>query len=103
MNMSEERIDVVISKDLEDLVPVFMSNRHKELEALKQAVATQDFEQLRHLGHRMKGVGNSYGFERVSSLGKCIEDHAKVEDVTTLGDEIASYEHYLAHLRIRYE
>ena len=55
--MSEERIDVVISKDLEDLVPVFMSNRHKELETLKQAVASQDFEQLRHLGHRMKGVG----------------------------------------------
>ena len=101
--MSDERIDVVISKDLEDLVPVFMSNRHKELETLKQAVASQDFEQLRHLGHRMKGVGNSYGFERVSTLGRCIEDLAKVEDVASLGKEIASYEHYLAHLRIRYE
>ena len=37
-------------------------------------------EQLRQLGHRMKGVGNSYGFEKVSLLGKQIEDGAKVGD-----------------------
>ena len=57
-----------------------MDNRKKELDTLKVALASADFEQLRQLGHRMKGVGNSYGFEHVSTLGKHIEDGARSGD-----------------------
>lgn len=101
--MADETIDVVISKDLEDLIPAFMTNRHKELETLRIAVEGCDFEQLRHLGHRMKGVGNSYGFEKVSALGKSIEDHAKLQDIAALMNEVENYAHYLSHLRVSYE
>ena len=69
-----EPIIVTVAKDLEDLVPTFMKNRGKELETLRTALAAGDFEQLRQIGHRMKGVGNSYGFEKVSLLGQQIED-----------------------------
>ena len=57
-----EPIIVTVAKDLEDLVPTFMKNRAKELDTLRTALAGGDFEQLRQIGHRMKGVGNSYGF-----------------------------------------
>ena len=50
---------VTVAKDLEDLIPVFFRNRQKEVEALRAALTAGDFEQLRQLGHRMKGVGNS--------------------------------------------
>ena len=74
--MTDSAYTVVIAKDLADLVPTFMSNRKKEFETLRTALAAFDFEQLRQLGHRMKGVGNSYGFSRISELGKSIEDGA---------------------------
>jgi HPt (histidine-containing phosphotransfer) domain-containing protein len=70
-------IIVTVAKDLEDLVPTFMKNRGKELETLAHALAAGDFDQMRQLGHRMKGVGNSYGFEKVSQLGKQVEDGAQ--------------------------
>src|ERR671926_396214 len=57
---------VTVARDLEDLIPVFMGNRKKELDTLRVALAAADFEQLRQLGHRMKGVGNSYGFARAA-------------------------------------
>ena len=63
--MSADDYKVIVAKDLEDLIPVFMSNRHKELDSLRVALAAADFEQLRQLGHRMKGVGNSYGFNAI--------------------------------------
>ena len=98
-----EPIVVTVAKDLEDLIPTFMKNRAKELETLRTALAGGDLEQLRQLGHRMKGVGNSYGFEKVSVLGKRLEDGAKAGDRAGLGTIIDDYADYLARVKIVYE
>jgi HPt (histidine-containing phosphotransfer) domain-containing protein len=101
--MNNESFKVVVAKDLEDLIPVFIKNRHKEVDALKTALAAADFDQLRHLGHRMKGVGNSYGFERVSQFGKQVEDGARSGDRAGLQACIAAYGDYLAKVQVSYE
>ncbi|HWA38305.1 MAG TPA: Hpt domain-containing protein [Burkholderiales bacterium] len=101
--MEKEGIVVVVDKEIEDLVPVFMKNRHKEVETLKAALAAADFEQLRQVGHRMKGVGNSYGFERVSLLGRQIEDGARSGDRAGLAARITEYQDYLAKVQVTYE
>lgn len=94
---------VIVDKELEDLIPVFMKNRHKEVETLKAALAAADFEQLRQLGHRMKGVGNSYGFERVSVIGRQVEDGARSGDRAALASRIAEYADYLAKVQVVFE
>lgn len=94
---------VKVAKDLEDLIPVFMKNRAKEVDTLRAAVAAGDFEQLRQLGHRMKGVGNSYGFAHVSTLGKRIEDGAKASDKAALQACVDEYADYLGKVSIVYE
>jgi len=101
--MGEDAYKVTVAKDLEDLIPVFMKNRHKELDALRVALAAADFEQLRQLGHRMKGVGNSYGFAHVSTLGKHIEDGARTGDRASLQATITEYHQYLSKVQIAYE
>ena len=101
--MDDSDYKVVVAKDLEDLIPVFMRNRHKELDALRAALAAADFEQLRQLGHRMKGVGNSYGFAHVSTLGKYIEDGARSGDRAALQAKITEYGEYLSKVQITYE
>jgi HPt (histidine-containing phosphotransfer) domain-containing protein len=101
--MSEGAFVVTVARDLEDLIPTFMKNRRKELDNLKNALAAADFEQLRQLGHRMKGVGVSYGFERISALGKAIEDGARSGDRPMLESSVAQYDDYLARVQIAYE
>ena len=101
--MSDQPIPVTVAKDLEDLIPTFMKNRNKELETLRAALAAGDMEQLRQLGHRMKGVGNSYGFEQISVLGKKVEDGARIKDLSGLNALIAEYTDYLARVKIIYE
>ena len=101
--MSDQKITVTVAKDLEDLIPTFMTNRHKELEVLRSALGAGDMGQLRQLGHRMKGVGNSYGFEQISALGKQIEDSAKSIDLPGIEACIRNYTDYLAHVKIIYE
>jgi HPt (histidine-containing phosphotransfer) domain-containing protein len=101
--IADDEYKVTVAKDLEDLIPTFMKNRHKEVETLRVALASADFEQLRQLGHRMKGVGNSYGFARVSTLGKYIEDGARSGDRAALQATITEYGDYLAKVQIAYE
>ena len=101
--MNENDCKVIVQKDLEDLIPVFMRNRHKELDSLRAALAAADFEQLRQLGHRMKGVGNSYGFTHISTLGKYIEDGARSGDRASLQARVSEYEEYLSKVQITYE
>lgn len=101
--MGEDAYKVKVAKDLEDLIPTFLGNRRKELDALRVALAAADFEQLRQLGHRMRGVGNSYGFEHVSVIGKRIEDGAGSGDKAGLAAQIADYGDYLSKVQITYE
>jgi len=101
--MKENSHKVIVAKDLEDLIPVFLKNRHKEVDTLRVALASADFEQLRQLGHRMKGVGNSYGFEHVSVIGKQIEDGARSGDRAGLEASITGYADYLSKVEVAYE
>jgi len=101
--MTETNLTVTIAKDLEDLIPVFMTNRHKEVETLRGALAASDFEQLKQLGHRMKGVGRSYGFITVSDLGKRVEDAAAKSDRAEIDRCIAEYADYLSKVKVAYE
>ena len=99
--MAEINYTAVVAKDLEDLIPVFIKNRAKEVESLRTALGAGD--QLKQLGHRMKGVGNSYGFAPISDFGKTIEDSAKTGDNAAVATCIAAYADYLAKVKIVYE
>jgi len=101
--MSQDSHTVKVAKDLEDLIPVFMKNRTKEVDSLRSALSSDDFEQLRQLGHRMKGVGNSYGFAFVSMVGKRVEDAARVPDKAALQACVDEYADYLTKVNIVYE
>lgn len=101
--MTAPELTVTIAKDLADLIPVFMKNRQKELETLRSALAEEDFEQLRQLGHRMKGVGHSYGFAQVSEIGQRIENGARDSDHDAIDACISEYADYLSRVQVIYE
>jgi len=101
--MANTNLTVTVAKDLADLIPVFFKNRHKELESLRNGLTGADFEALRHLGHRMKGVGNSYGFAAVSEIGKRIEDAARNSDRNAIDACIGEYADYLSKVQVVYE
>ncbi|HZM36140.1 MAG TPA: Hpt domain-containing protein [Burkholderiales bacterium] len=101
--MNDGAWKVTIAKDLEDLIPTFLRNRNKELDTLRAALSAADFEQLRQLGHRMKGVGISYGFDQVSAIGKSIEEGARRGDRASLEASVKQYGDYLAKVQVTYE
>ena len=101
--MPEPSETVVVPRELESLIPQYFANRGRELEALRAALAAADFAQLREIGHRMKGVGASYGFARISAFGTQIEAGARSLNRAAVADLIEAYADHLRSVRIVYE
>jgi HPt (histidine-containing phosphotransfer) domain-containing protein len=101
--MAEEAYTVTLARDFQDLIPEFIENRRRELEELRGALAASRYERLSELGHRMRGIGTSYGFDRVSILGGQIEDQARIADREGLAACIAEYAEYLERVKVVYE
>jgi HPt (histidine-containing phosphotransfer) domain-containing protein len=68
-----EKIVVRLDPDLEPLVPRFLENRRKDVTAIQAALQREDFEEIRLLGHRMRGDGGGYGFHAISEIGTALE------------------------------
>ena len=102
VRQSLDKYQALVSRRLLDLVPAFLRNRWNEVESLRQALAKGDFEQLRQLAHRMRGVGGSYGFDYVTTLGQQIEQCARNGDAQALAKLVGDYADYLTNVRIEY-
>lgn len=100
--VSTEPIVVVVDRDLEDLIPLFLTQRKNDLGKLSQALGEGDFESMRRVGHAMNGAGASYGFPYVSELGLQIESAARDGDLDRLGALSRALKDYLARLVVKY-
>jgi len=100
--MSDEKIIVQVDPDLEDLIPGFLENRSLEVEKLRAELDKNDFENIRSIGHSIKGVGGGYGFELMSELGANIETAAKENNTDAIQENINRLDDYLKNIVVEY-
>ena len=99
---SPNRLIVRIDRDFEDIAPIFLANRHKDVQTLHQALSDADFATIQMLGHRMKGDGGGYGFHRISEIGAAMEQAAEQQDNPACGEQLAQLEEFLARVEVVY-
>ena len=102
-SMTQSQEIVHVDASFEPLLPRFMANRKKEIVTMRQALTANDLETVRSLAHGMKGVGGSYGFDRVTALAATIEQAAKSADATSITEQLHSLESYLNDIQITYD
>jgi len=90
-----DRITVEVEADLEDLVPVFLDNRRKDVARLEALLEADDYTEIRKIGHSLKGVGGGYGFDPITDLGAEIETAALAGDAATIRQARARLADYL--------
>ncbi len=96
------RLTMEISRDLESIVPIFLDNRRKDVRTLRDALAMQDFRTVQTLGHRMKGDGGGFGFDRISEIGAAMERAGKLQDRLTIEQHIVQLEDFLKRVTVVY-
>ena len=96
------KFTVVIDPDLEEITPRYMEIRRDELAKLEQAVSSSDHEAVRILGHKLKGTGASYGFDKLTRLGMAIEISGQKKDFAAASSLAAEVRSYLENVEIVY-
>ena len=99
---STKKITVYVDPDLKELVPRFLVNRRKDTAALDAAMAHNDLNTVRLLGHRMKGDGGGFGFEEISRIGEALEQAAIREDRAVIRQQTAALAEFLSLVDVVY-
>jgi HPt (histidine-containing phosphotransfer) domain-containing protein len=99
---SNDHVTVEISRDLEEIVPIFLGNRAHDLRTLRDALTRQDFGTIQTLGHRLKGDGGGYGFDRITEIGATMEQAATQQDSSLIEHEILQLQDFLKRVRVVY-
>ncbi|SDM29131.1 Hpt domain-containing protein [Halarsenatibacter silvermanii] len=102
-NEEVEKNIVHVDEDLKELIPMFLENRRQNIEDLQKLLAEKNYEEIEKLGHKIKGSGGGYGFDRVTELGRDIEEAAAAEDHSSLQKSIEELAEYMEGVEIVYE
>ena len=97
-----EKLIIQVDRELEDLMPLFMDTRKRDLDGLAKGLTSNDFAALRVIGHGMKGSGGAFGFQLVTDIGDIIEASALKNDAATIEQQLAVLRDYLARVEVQY-
>ena len=94
------KIQVRPAPGFEEAVPRFLQNRQADVMVIAVALEKDDFEQIRILGHNMKGTGEGYGFPEITVLGRLIEKEASARQADGVRLQIAALSQYLSRVEV---
>ncbi|HHT9136727.1 MAG TPA: Hpt domain-containing protein [Candidatus Wunengus sp. YC60] len=103
MTYDKEKIVVHIDPDLKNLIPGFLQHKRDDIKTILEALAKNDYETVRVLGHSMKGAGAGYGFDAISTIGLSIEQAAKGKNSLEIQKQVDKLTTYLGCVEIIYE
>lgn len=65
---------------LAGLLPAFLERRAEDARLLEAALDARDYAAIAGIGHRLKGLGSTYGFDEISQAGRAFEAAAGARD-----------------------
>lgn len=94
------KYSVHVDRDIIDLVPTFLENRRADLARFLELGERQRFDEIRRLGHSMKGTGGAYGFDFLTMLGERFESAARRHDIAQVTNLCVELEDYLSRVQV---
>jgi len=82
------------------LMVQYLGRREADLQSLRSALASEDFDSIRIKGHNLYGSGSAYGLDRISELGADLERAAKKHDGDHIGQLIDTLETFIRSVRV---
>ena len=91
-----------VEEDLAALIPGFLQNRKNDIAELQACLAANDYKKIQRIGHTLKGVCGSYGFDLMGAYGSKIEQAAVKMDQESIQVYLSKMTIYLERVQVIY-
>jgi signal transduction histidine kinase/CheY-like chemotaxis protein len=93
-------IRVTVPEFIRELAPEFLRRQRLGMLSVAIALKSGEFDSIQSFAHNMKGCGKSFGFPRLTDLGRDIESAAREHDSAALQAQIEELREYLTAVDI---
>jgi len=83
-----------------ELLPGYVQRRHVEIVKLKELLEQQNYEQIRIVGHNLKGSGELYGLPKIGVFGSDMEKAALSSDSKRIAEVLIEMQAFIDQLDI---
>jgi len=94
------KIRITPPEGIEGLVPNYLANVRRDMDAILAAVDSRDCMVARRLGHQFKGSGEGYGIPEITRAGAALELAALATNENEIRSQILSLATYLDRIEI---
>ncbi len=95
-----ERIRLSVEPGLKELVPGYLANRRKDLEAIGRALNSGNLEAIRVVGHNIRCFSRVYGFEQLTALGEELQQAAVEQSTLRIAHAQNQLADYLSRIEV---
>lgn len=81
-------------------IPKFLANRRDDVRSLVEAAQNGALDVAYRIGHNLKGIGSSYGFDPISDIGRRVEAASRANDLDGLRRAALDLATYLDQVRV---
>jgi HPt (histidine-containing phosphotransfer) domain-containing protein len=92
---------VRVDPRIADLAEKFLLETRRDAAQVRRALENRDLDQLRLLGHTLRGSASSFGLDYLARLGGLLEHAARNEDVDAAARVAALVAAHLASVELR--
>ncbi len=82
------------------LLPAFLARRVKDLALIDEELPRNGFRVIEKIGHNLKGIGRSYGFDGITDIGAAMEVAGRDHDSDEIRRQAVALTQYLKRVRI---
>lgn len=93
-----KRIQANFDERLRSIVPPYLEGRRRDILTVSTALDNGDYEQVRIIGHKMRGSGTGYGFPEITAIGQRLELAAESRDAKKSREHLTELSDYLEML-----
>lgn len=93
---------VVVDPWFANRIPPFLASARGEIQAAREAGASEGYERIRGIARRLKGNAAEHSIETISELANLLDQAARSNDQTSVGRVLDELEAYVEHVQITY-
>jgi signal transduction histidine kinase/DNA-binding response OmpR family regulator len=98
-----QRFVVSVDAGIADIVPGYLEKRRAEIAKYRAALAAGNFDEIRMLGHKLKGTGAGYGFPALTEMGARLEEQALAGNALALRGNIEALAQYVNSVQLEFK